>query len=128
MSAFKKTGQQPTTEAESALDTTRNVSVTLRGRVHTMTVDIGEMTPGLRRRLATGKSASPEAAEDATVEVITRCVASWDIEDRQGAVIDLTDDAVREGLSYNAMDKVVKAIIEGPNAAGATPVSEESQS
>ena len=94
-------------------DLARSVQVEIRGKTVNVSYDLSEMTPRLRKRLSALEDA--DNAEDAIVEYIETIVTGWDLTDKRGTAVSLSDvDAV----SYRDLAAVATAINKAlvPNA------------
>lgn len=88
-------------------DLSKTVTLTLKGREVSVTFDLSEMTPRLRKKLA--KLESDDDAADAMVEYLATCVTAWTLCDKAGAPVPLTVDAI-EGVAYKDISAIVSAL------------------
>jgi hypothetical protein len=115
----------PKAEAEPSalIDTVRTATIEIRGESKTLSYDLSELTPRLRRMLT--RTEDKDDSDAAVCEFIRTVVTRWDITDRQGEAVPITAEGVSD-LSYRTINSIMEALNGDPNEPGADDQTGES--
>jgi hypothetical protein len=101
-------------EVVDGTETERTVDVKLSGgRACSVSYDLGEITPRVRKSISSMADADEDKAEGAMIDLLDKIVTKWDYVTRKGKSIAPTADQIAENVSLRDLSAIVSGIFQG---------------
>ena len=101
-------------------ETERTVKVKLSAnRIASVTYDLGEITPKVRKSISSMADSDEDKAESAMIELLDRIVTSWDYKTRKGVDVAATAGEIADNVSLRDLSAIVSAIFQGAQSGNA---------
>lgn len=98
-------------------ETERTVGVKLSGnRTVSVTFDLGEITPRVRKSISSMADADEDKAEGAMIDLLDKIVVKWDYVTKRGKPIEPTTDQIGEHVSLRDLSAIVSGIFQGSHS------------